>query len=107
MSANALERFCDEIADSLAASDQQRFVAAARALAMATPQAAPDDVQDALAQLAGILATIPLGRGADLARLAGAMTGSRPAAQGTAAGSSAARDRGNGARSPVHRGPRR
>jgi hypothetical protein len=78
MSANALKRFCDEVADSLAASDQQRFVAAARALATATPQAAPDDVQDALAQLAGILATIPLGRGADLARLAGAMTDHGP-----------------------------
>jgi len=78
MSANALRRLCDEIVDSLAAGDQQRFVAATRSLATATPQAAPDDVQDAIGQLAGILATIPLGRGADLARLAGAMTNHGP-----------------------------
>src|ERR1700743_3233061 len=78
MSANALRRPLREIVDSLAAGDQQRFVPATRSLATATPQAAPDDVQDAIAQLAGILATIPLGRGADLARLAGAMTNHRP-----------------------------
>lgn len=78
MSANALRRLCDEIADSLAAGDQQRLVAAIRSLATATPHAAPDDVQDAMAQLAGILATVPLGRGADLARLAGAMTDHGP-----------------------------
>ena len=71
---NALRRLCDEIVDWLAAGDQQRFVAATQSLATATPQAAPDDVQDAIAHLAGILAAIPLGRGADLARLAGAMT---------------------------------
>jgi hypothetical protein len=78
MSANALIRFCDEIDDALAASDQQRFEAATRSLAAATPQAAPDDVQDAMARLAGILATIRFGRGADLARLAGAMTNHDP-----------------------------
>jgi hypothetical protein len=78
MSANALGRFCDEIADSLAAGDQQRFVTATRALATATPQAARDDLQGAMAQLARILATIPLGCGADLARLAGAMTDRAP-----------------------------
>jgi hypothetical protein len=78
MSANALIRFCDELDDSLAAGDQQRFEAATRSLAAATPRAAPDDVQDAMARLAGILATIRFGRGADLARLAGAMTDHGP-----------------------------
>lgn len=78
MSANALSRFCDEIADSLAVGDQQRFEAATRSLAAATPQAAPDDVQDAMARLAVILATIRFGRGVDLARLAGAMTSHGP-----------------------------
>ena len=78
MSANALSRFCDEITDSLAAGDQQRFEAATRSLAAATPQAAPDDVQDAMARLADILATIRFSRGADLARLAGAMTSHGP-----------------------------
>lgn len=82
MSANPLSRFCDEITDSLAVGDQQRFEAATRSLAAATPQAAPDDVQDAMAKLAGILATIQFGRGADLARLAGAMTSHGPMPRG-------------------------
>jgi hypothetical protein len=74
MSVNALSRFCDEITDALAASDQQRLAAATRSLAAATPQAAPDDVQDAMARLARILATIRFDRGVDLVRLVGAMT---------------------------------
>ena len=78
MHANALIRFCDEIDDALAAGDQQRFEAATRSLAAATPQAAPDDVQDAMARLVSILATIRFGRGVGLARLTGAMTSHGP-----------------------------
>jgi len=78
MSANALIRFCDEIDDALAASDQQRFEVATHSLAAATPQAAPDDVEDAMAKLASILATVQFGRGVDLAQLAGAMTNHGP-----------------------------
>ena len=74
MPANPLSRFCDEIAAALASSDQHRFEAAMRSLAAATPRAAPDDVQDAVARLAGILATIQFSRGVDLVQLAGAMT---------------------------------
>ena len=74
MSPSTLSLLCDEIDGALAASDPQRFEAAIRSLAAATPQAAPDDVQDALARLASILATIRFGRGVDLAGLAGAMT---------------------------------
>jgi hypothetical protein len=77
-SANSLNHFCGEIADALAVSDQQRFEAATRSLAAATPQATPDDVQDTLVRLASILATIGFGRGVDLVRLAGAMTNHGP-----------------------------
>jgi hypothetical protein len=49
-----------------------------RSLAGATPRAAPDDVQDAMARLAGILATIQFSRGFDLVQLAGAMTNHGP-----------------------------
>lgn len=77
-SANPLARICDEIDEALAAADQQRFEAAAQLLGTSTLRAAPDDVQDAMARLAAILATIRFGRGADLARLAGAMTGHGP-----------------------------
>jgi hypothetical protein len=78
MPANTLIRFCDEIDDALAARDQQRFEAATRSLAAATPHAAADDVQDAMARLTSILATVRFGQGADLARLAGAMTNHGP-----------------------------
>jgi hypothetical protein len=78
MAANALIRWCDEIDEALAAGDQERFEAATRSLGAATLRAAPDDVQDAMARLAGILATIRFGRGTDLARLAGAMTSHGP-----------------------------
>jgi hypothetical protein len=77
-SANPLVPICDELDDALAAADQRRFEAAAQSLGAATPGAAPDDVRDAMARLAGILATIRFGRGADLARLAGAMANHGP-----------------------------
>jgi len=75
---NPLTRFCDEIDEALAAGDQQRFEAAMHSLGAATRQAAPDDVQDAMARLASLLATIRFGHGVNLARLAGAMTNHGP-----------------------------
>jgi hypothetical protein len=58
----------------LSRGDQRRFENALKSLAAATQQAPPDDVQDAMARLAGILATIEVGRGPDLAGLVGAMS---------------------------------
>jgi len=77
-SGNALLGICADIEDALAAGSQQRFEAATRSLGAATLEAAPDDVRDAMARLAGILATIRFSRGAELARLAGAMTNHGP-----------------------------
>ncbi|HEX7163081.1 MAG TPA: hypothetical protein VF223_17840 [Trebonia sp.] len=45
-----------------------------KSLAAATRQAPPDDVQDAMARLAGVLTTIEVGLGPDLARMVGAMS---------------------------------
>jgi hypothetical protein len=74
MRANSLSELSEELIWSLDANDEHGFHEALRRLAVATPQAHPEDVQDAVDRLTQILATIPFWKGTDLVKVVGSMT---------------------------------
>jgi hypothetical protein len=63
----------DDLLDAVARQDVERYYATLDQVATATRQAAPAEVQEAIARLLPVLADIPLGVGADLAPLVGGM----------------------------------
>jgi len=64
---------CDELIEAVNKRDSRLFSQALEHVAEAAKRASPGEVQDALGRLSPVLAEIPYGVGADLARLAGAM----------------------------------
>ena len=73
MRANSLSGLSEELIWSLDANDEQGFHEVLHRLAVATPQASPTDVQDAVDRLTPVLATIPFWRGTDLVKVVGSM----------------------------------
>jgi hypothetical protein len=73
MRANSLSELGEELIWSLDANDEQGFHEALHRLAVATPQASPPDVQDAVDRLTQVLATISFWRGTDLVKVVGSM----------------------------------
>jgi hypothetical protein len=63
----------DELVNAVGNRDDERFYAALKRIAHATPKARPQEVDGALAKLAPVLAEIPFGMGGDLAQIAGSM----------------------------------
>src|SRR5258708_10359173 len=74
LSAEGLGPICGDLMDAVRERDDGRVHDALQRMAGATRGASPREVDEALAQLLPVLATIPFGKGADLAKLAGAMT---------------------------------
>ena len=73
MRANSLSELTEELIWSLDANDEQGFHEALHQLAVGTPQASPEDVQNAVGRLTQVLATIPFWRGTDLVKVVGSM----------------------------------
>jgi len=74
VSAEGLGPICGDLMDAVRERDDGRVHDALQRMAAATRGASPREVDEALAQLLTVLATIRFGKGADLAKLAGAMT---------------------------------
>jgi hypothetical protein len=73
MRANSLSELIEELIWTLDANDEQGFHDALHQLAVATPQASPQDVQEAVGRLTQVLATISFWRGTDLVKVVGSM----------------------------------
>src|SRR5258708_9429375 len=74
LSAEGLGPICGDLMDAVRERDDGRVHDALQRMAGATRGASPREVDEALAQLLPVLATIPFGKGAYLAKMAGAMT---------------------------------
>jgi hypothetical protein len=70
---NSLRASCDKLIDAVDRQDQKQFHPALERMADAAGKADPAEIQDSLVRLVPVLAQIPLGVGADLAKIAGGM----------------------------------